>query len=170
MPKHSTCFLSAGLFVAMTLATVGLHAQSRPLLTDKIDEAKLVTLAGSTRLEANAKNDRGPVAANFMLHHMQLVLRRPEETEQALEKFIEEQNDPKSPNFHKWLNAHEFGERFGLAAGDIQTLKEWLESHGFEVQVIYDNGVLIDFTGTVGQVKQAFHTEIHNLEFKGQKH
>lgn len=171
MSKHSICSLLAGLFVAMTLATPDLQAsQSRALLTEKIDETKLVTLAGSTRREANSKNDRGAVAASFPLHHMQLMLRRPPETEQALDKFIEELNDRKSPNFHKWLNAHEFGERFGLAEEDIGTLKDWLKSHGFSVDVIYNNGVLIDFTGTADQVKQTFHTEIHNLEVKGQKH
>jgi subtilase family serine protease len=154
------------------LATPNAHAsQSRSLITEKIDETNLVTLAGGTRPEArNPRYDRGAVADNFTLHHMQLVLRRPPEMEEALDKFIEEQRDPNSPNFHQWLNAREFGERFGLSSGDIRTIKEWLESYGFSVDVIYDSGVLIDFTGTAGQVKQAFHTEIHNLEVKGQKH
>ncbi len=172
MPKHSTRFLLAGLLVAMTLSTLDLHAspQSRALLTERIDETDLVTLVGNTRPEANARNDRGAVSASYPLHHMQLVLRRPPETEQALDQFLEELNDPKSPNFHQWLNAREFGERFGLAADDIHTLKDWLESRGFSVDVIYDSGVLIDFTGTAGQVKSAFHTEIHNLQVAGQKH
>ena len=96
MPKRSTCSLLAWMLVVMTLAAPKLHAsQSRSLIADKVDETKLVKLAGSTRREANAKNDRGPVAPNFQLHHMQLVLRRPPETEQALDRFIEEQNDPK---------------------------------------------------------------------------
>ena len=154
MSKHSICSLLAGLLVAVTMTAPNLQAsQSRALLTEKIDETKLVTLAGSTRREANAQNDRGAVDGKFLLHHMQLMLRRPPETEQALDKFIEELNDRKSPNFHKWLNAHEFGERFGLAEGDIGTLKDWLKSHGFSVDVIYNNGVLIDFTGTADQVK-----------------
>jgi len=172
MSKHSTCSLLAGLIVLLTLATPNLQAsQSRSVITDKIDESNLVTLAGGTRPEArNLRYDRGPVADNFKLHHMQLVLRRPAETEEALDKFIEEQRDPNSPNFHHWLKARAFGEKFGLSDSDIQTLKGWLESHGFSVDVIYDNGVLIDFTGTAAQVKEAFHTEIHNLEVKGQKH
>ena len=172
MSKRSICSLLAGVFVVMTLASTDVHAsQARSVITDKIDETNLVALAGGTRPEArNLRYDRGAVADNFKLHHMQLVLRRPPETEEALDKFIEEQRDPNSPNFHHWLKAREFGERFGLSDSDIHTLTGWLESHGFSVDVIYDNGVLIDFTGTAGQVKQAFHTEIHNLEVKGQKH
>ena len=29
---------------------------------------------------------------------------------------------------------------------------------------------MIDFSGTAGQVREAFHTEIHNLEVTGKKH
>jgi len=85
MPKHTTRFLLAALLVAMTLAALDLHAspQSRALLTERIDEANLVTLAGNTRPEANVRNDRGAVSASYPLHHMQLVLRRPPEQEQG---------------------------------------------------------------------------------------
>ena len=34
----------------------------------------------------------------------------------------------------------------------------------------YDNGMLIDFSGTAGQVRSAFHTDIHQLDVKGVKH
>ena len=36
--------------------------------------------------------------------------------------------------------------------------------------MVYENGVLIDFSGTAGQVRAAFHTEIHQLNVKGAKH
>ena len=34
----------------------------------------------------------------------------------------------------------------------------------------YENGILIDFSGTAGQVRSAFHTDIHRLNVKGEKH
>src|SRR5208282_1658394 len=49
-------------------------------------------------------------------------------------------------------------------------ITRWLESQGFKVNVVYTNGVLIDFSGTAGEVHAAFHTEIHNLDVKGVKH
>ena len=172
MLKHSTRFLLAGLLVAMMQATLNLHAgqPTRPLVTERIDESNLVTLVGNTRPEANVKNDRGPVAASYKLRDMQLVLRRPPETELALDKFLEEVNDHNSPNFHHWLNAREFGEQFGLSLDDIRVVQDWLESHGFKVNAVYDSGTLIDFSGTAGQVKAAFHTEIHNLNVGGTAH
>ena len=60
--------------------------------------------------------------------------------------------------------------RFGVAKQDRDTIKNWLQSHGLKINVDYTNDLLIDFSGTAGQVREAFHTEIHNLNVKGVKH
>ena len=137
---------------------------------ERVDETNLVTLAGGTRPEANAKFDRGAVPAGLGIRDMMLVLRRPPETEQALVKFIDELHNPSSSNFHHWLNAEEYGERFGVNPDDVKAITDWLESHGLKVNLVYPNGMFIDFTGTAGQVKAAFHTEIHNLQVNGTMH
>jgi len=142
----------------------------RALLTQAIDEEARVTLKGNTYPEANAKNDRGPVPADFPMEHMMLQLRRPPELEKVLEKFIDQLHDQKSPKFHQWIKAQEFGEKYGLAEADLDTLTRWLTSHGFTVNLVYQNGMVIDFSGTAHQVSEAFHTEIHRLEAKGEKH
>jgi subtilase family serine protease len=140
------------------------------LIRQNVDESKLVTLASNTRPEANAKYDRGLVADSLPMEHMMLQLKRSPEQEGELQKFIDDVQDSSSPTFHHWLMAKEFGERFGLAQQDLETIKRWLQSYGFKVNVVYENGLLIDFSGTAGQVREAFHTEIHNLNVKGVKH
>jgi subtilase family serine protease len=144
--------------------------RTRNLLTSTIDESGLVTLRGNTRPEANAVNDRGAVADDFPMEHMRLLLRRPPGQEQALEQFVDRLHDPESPDFHQWLTAQEFGERYGLAQADLATITGWLQSQGFEVNLVYPNRVGIDFSGTAGQVREAFHTEIHYLEVNGTRH
>jgi subtilase family serine protease len=63
------------------------------------------------------------------------------------------------------------GERFGVAPQDRETLQRWLASHGFTVNRVYQNGLMIDFAGTAVQIREAFHTEIHNLVLpNGEKH
>jgi hypothetical protein len=140
------------------------------LITQNVDESKLATLAGNTRPEANKQNDRGLVADNLSMEHMLLQLKRSPEQERELLQYIEDLQAPSSPNFHHWLTAKEYGERFGLATQDLDVITRWLESHGFKVNVVYENGLLIDFSGTAGQVRSAFHTEIHQLDVKGVKH
>ncbi len=144
----------------------GAGSPTRPLITDAIDESSLV-IAGNTRLEANARNDRGPVAADLPMDHILLQLRRAPEQEQAVEKYIDELEDPNSPNYHHWLTAQEVGQKYGLAPQDLATVTNWLKSHGFTVNRIYANGLVIDFSGNADQVHGAFHTEIHNFQVNG---
>lgn len=143
---------------------------ARPLITGHIDESKRVTLQGNRRPEATTENDRGPVADSTPMDHMLLQLRRSPEQEQALQQFIDELHTQGSPNFHQWITARQFGERFGVAQQDLDTITGWLESHGFKVNVVYPSGMVVDFSGTANQVHRAFQTEIHNLEVKGEKH
>jgi len=159
--------------ILLTCARAAFSAGSRmppPLITTAIDENALITLAGSTRPEAMAANDRGAVAADFPMEHMLLQLRRAPEQEQAFEKYLDELEDPKSPNYHHWLTAQEVGQRYGLGAQDLTTITNWLKWHGFIVNQVYPSGIVIDFSGTAGQVHEAFHTEIHNLEVNGATH
>ena len=157
------------MLTAATITAPSGAPVARTLITQQIDENILVTLAGNARPEARAANDRGPVADSFPLEHLWLQLRRSPEQEQALERYIDQLSDRHSPNFHHWLTAKQFGERYGLAQKDLAALTRWLESHSFTVNLVYPNNV-IDFSGTAGQVRKAFHTEIHNLKVNGKKH
>jgi subtilase family serine protease len=160
------------LSIALLLASpVALISQNRvAVIHNRVDENKLVSLAGNTRPEANAENDLGAVADSLVMDHMLLQLKRSPEQEQAAAQFVADLHNPKSPNFHKWIAATEFGRSYGLAESDIQTISGWLESHGFTVNSVYPNGMVIDFSGSAGQVRRAFHTSIHNLDVDGTRH
>ena len=141
-----------------------------PRIVQAIDETNLVMLPGNTHPLARPEFDQGPVPDSFPMEHLQLLLERSPEREQALERLIDEIHDPNSPNYHQWLNAGELGEEFGPSRQDIDLVVSWLRSHGFEVNLVYPNGLVIDVTGTAGQVREAFHTEIHNYSVDGALH
>jgi subtilase family serine protease len=63
-----------------------------------------------------------------------------------------------------------FAQYFGLAAADVDATSGWLRSHGFTVNGIQASGMTIDFSGTAGLVRQAYRTEIHNLDVNGVRH
>ena len=148
----------------------GTATNTQVLITQAVDERNLAVLRGNTRPEAIAQNDRGAVADGLPMDHLLLQLRRAPEQESALQRYLDEVQDPTSANFHKWLTAEQFGQQFGAAQQDLDTITRWLESHGFSVNLVYPNRMVIDFSGTAGQVRGAFHTEIHNLEVRGEKH
>jgi subtilase family serine protease len=166
----SVLLLSAAVAFVLTFNLASNAEAKRALITQKIDESQLTTLLGNTRPEANAFNDRGPVSADLQMDHMLLLLKRAPELDSALEQFIEDQHNPKSPNFHQWLSAAQFGERYGLVHSDLAAITGWLEGYGFQVNVVYSNNILIDFSGTASQVENAFHTQIREYMVNGVSH
>jgi subtilase family serine protease len=142
----------------------------RRLITEAIDETRLVRVANDVPRAFNAENDRGAIAADFPLEHLHLQLHRSPAQEVAVQAFIDASHDPKSPEYHKWLSAEAFGTRFGAAASDLSAVQRWLVGHGFRVNFVYPSRMVIDFSGTGGLVKAAFHTEIHRLDLNGAAH
>lgn len=168
LPKASLALAFVLIFSAAIQAQDLRRAPA--LIHNSIDESKLVTLGGNTRPEVATAQDLGIVPDNFPLNHMLLQLQRAPQAEASVEQLIAELHDPKSPNFHHWVSAAEFGEKYGLARSDIDTITGWLQSHGFVINSIYPGGMVIDFSGTAGQVRDAFHTAIHNLNVNGVHH
>ena len=161
----------AGRWLAAALASpVNAGPQASTLPAPDAGQGALVTLRGNTRPEAKAINDRGRVSDDLIIHHMMLQLQRTPEQEQALQQFINDIHDPNSPLFHHWITAAEFGQRYGVASAGIARVTDWLESQGFKVNLVYPNQMVIDFTGSAGQICQALHTEIHRLLVNGQAH
>ena len=150
---------------------VAAHAAT-PLLTLPIDETRRVTLEGNTPPAAlRAENDRGAVPDSMPLEHMLLVLQQPAEREAELQKLIDAMHDSSAPEFHRWLTPQQIGRQFGLAAEDLAVISNWLQSHGFSVNRVYTNGLVVDFSGTAAAVRETLHTEIHRLVLpNGERH
>jgi len=145
--------------------------QTRPGLIDRsIDETRRHTLAGNTRPEAGAGSDAGVVEGDLPMEHMFLQLKRSDSDEAAVKDYIDSLHNPRSPNYHRWMTASEFGSNFGAAEPDRAAIVGWLESNGFTVHGIGSGGMTIDFSGTAGQVSKAFRTEIHYLQSGGVRH
>ena len=139
-------------------------------ITDAINDNDTIPVPGNVRFEATAANDRGRVADDFALDHLLLQLRRSPQQQRELDQLIGELEDPSSPNYHRWLTAQEFGNHFGATPRDIATISAWLRTHGFQVNYVYPSGMLIDFSGNAGEIREAFHTGIHWLSVNGRSH
>jgi subtilase family serine protease len=123
-----------------------------------------VRLSGSISPRARREDDRGPVDSARKLSHMTLVFRRTPEQRAALDRWLEELQNPSSPDYHKWLTPEEFGERFGASTDNLNRAADWLRSEGFTVEATAHGRSWIDFSGTVATVQNTFHTEIHNYQ------
>ncbi len=146
------------------------RAEAPRLVVDAVSDAQTVTLSGNVRPEALPGNDRGRVADDLVLAHMQLLLQRPAQTDHALDRLMAAQQDRSSPLYHSWLTAAQFGEQFGPASADVAVVVSWLQAHGFTVNGVQPGRTFIDFSGTAAQVRQAFQTEIHDIDVAGVHH
>ncbi len=169
-PATFMALLAFWLILSGPAAAQGEAERPRTRITERLDMHRWVTLRGNIHPQATAAHDRGALAADFPLDHLLLQLQRAPEQEQALNALIDQQHDPASPNFHRWLTPEEFGNRFGASDSDIGTVTAWLRSQGFQVNGVSTSRLLIDFSGTAGQVQSAFHSEIHRLEVNGAAH
>jgi subtilase family serine protease len=134
------------------------------------DDNSLTKLPGNTSRSVRPELDQGRAPDSLPQEHILMMLRRNESQQQALKEFISQQYDPRSPYFHHWLTPQQFGAEFGPASEDIRKVTQWLTQQGFTVNSVPAGSLFVDFSGTAGQVAQAFHTEIHRYRVNGQNH
>ncbi len=139
-------------------------------VTAPVDEEAFTTLRGNVHRLARAQYDQGRVDDNLPMEHIILMLKRTPQQEQALNTRIDQMHNTRSLQYHQWLHPEDVGGCYGVADSDIAAVTGWLEKHGFQIDAVPAGKMLIILTGTAGQVREAFRTEIHNLNVRGEKH
>jgi hypothetical protein len=104
------------------------------------------------------------------MSRMVLLLQRSTDQEQALRQLLDQQQTKGSGNFHSWLTPEQFGKQFGPSDADIQAVTDWLTKQGFQIGKVSAGRTAIEFSGNVAQVRNAFHTEIHQFAVNGETH
>src|SRR5450755_3867633 len=123
----------------------GQTVAAQPRITQAIEESQLTVLRGNTHPLAQPRFDQGPAPTGLAMNRMLLVLHRSPEQEATLKKLLDDQQDKSSPNYHKWLTPEDFGQQFGPADQDIQTVTAWLQLHGFQVAQVSKGRTVIEF-------------------------
>ena len=163
----------AWLNLLLVLAfTPPLHAQTqaRVMITQAVNNQQRVIVRGSQHPLARPEFELGEINPSTQLDRMLLVLTPPAERETELAAFLQSQHERNSPNFHHWLTPQEFGQKFGPAPQDIQTVSAWLRQQGFTVTSVAQSGRWIEFAGTSGQVERTFQTLMAQYQAAGQTH
>jgi hypothetical protein len=127
----------------------------------------LVRLENTRPPVAIEGNAVGPVEEGHKLQRMLLVLSPSDAKEAELKKLLDDQQNRNSPNFHHWLNANEFGARFGAADADVQSALGWLQGAGFRIERVAGSKRWVEFSGTSSRVENAFHTIMQYYRVNG---
>ncbi len=167
-----TTFLAAAVTVSSPLSAQSVAGGSRSAqakITTRIDQSQMVTLRGHVLKNLTPDRDLGAVEDQTPIS-LFLSLKRSTSQQADLDALIAAQQQPGSAEYHKWLTPQQFGERFGAAESDISQLTLWLQSQGFHVTGVHNNASIIGFTGTSGNVRNAFHAELHYWNVQGGRH
>jgi len=150
----AVAFLAAGIVPANALQAARISAE--------VNSAQQIQLPGSQHPLAQAQYESGRLAASTRLNGISLYFSRTAQQQADLDALLAAQQNPASPQFHKWLTPEQYAARFGMAGSDLAKVQTWLEQQGFAVDSVSRGKDMIRFSGTVGQVEAAFATEMHN--------
>ncbi len=156
------------LGVTATASFGQMRVLSTPRVLGPVNESQLAPLDNSTLPLARTSLDRGRLPDSTPTGHMLMVLKRSAMQQKALDALVAAQKDPKSASYHKWLTPEQFGAQFGVADADVQAVTSYLAAQGFQVGRVFKDKMAIEFSGTTGQVRSAFRTEIHSFAVNGQ--
>ncbi len=172
--RPSLCYSVASTLTAICVTTICAatlsFAEAPDRITGAIDSSKMVPLSYQVQRSAQAQYDQGRVDGSFQLNNVKLAIVPSPSQVKALKQLLEEQQDPKSPNFHKWLTPQQFADRFGLSHNDVQKTTAWLKSQGLSAVRVANGRDWINFSGTASQVESTFRTEIHRYNVNGEMH
>lgn len=99
----------------------------------------------------------GPIAPDRVLT-MSIVFKPG--NPQELNRLLSQQQDPSSPNYHRWLTPEEFSRRFAPDPKQVEAVRAWLVAQGFEIVSFAPPQRSIVFKGSAGMAEQVFKTRI----------
>jgi len=162
-----------GAMVLAFLGTTGVQAQRATVpsrVVNTVNDADTVKISGNIHPYARPAYDRGAVADSQPMSRMLLLLQRSAEQERSLQQLLDQQQTKGSGSFHNWLAPDQFGKQFGPSDSDLQAVTDWLTTQGFQISKVSQGRTVIEFSGNVAQVRNAFHTKIHRFVVNGEEH
>ncbi len=144
-PRNPNVLRGLKLVAAMALASLIF-----PALCGGVAHAQVIRLPNSHPLDVSALKPN-LVSSNRPLNlRIALALRN----RAQMEKLLREQQDPASPQYHRWLTPEQFAAQFGPAPADVQAVERWLSHAGF--RVTGQIASMLQVQGTIGQAASLF--------------
>jgi Pro-kumamolisin, activation domain/Bacterial Ig-like domain (group 3) len=158
------------LLVLSILLPHCVQAQFSSLSAANSQTEELARIERSVPVWTAFATDAGRVEPNHAMSRMVLAFIPPAQKQQALTQFLDDVQNRNSPQYHHWLTPAEFGARFGVADADSEAVRQWLQKSGFQVEPTSESRLWVEFSGTVQQVENAFHSELHYYAWRGKSY
>ncbi|MFC5861450.1 Ig-like domain repeat protein [Acidicapsa dinghuensis] len=121
--------------------------------------SSILTAQSSAATQGNLQTHASPTLDRILL------LLKPSGTQvKNLDTLLQAQQTPGNPQFHAWLSASQFADRYSVSAASASAVQTWLTQQGFSVAPMPAGRQWIEFSGTVQQVQQAFGANITSVK------
>ncbi len=128
-----------------------IHRLGRRNLTVLLAATLLTGVLGAQGVPSAAQ-----AATPVRLERMLLLLSPGAAKERQLDDLLAAQQRTGSDEYHAWVTAAEFGQRFAPTQAEAGAVVKWLKGQGFAVATLPAGRQWVEFSGTTTQVSRAF--------------
>src|SRR5580698_6628187 len=158
MARTRAVAMSLAILSILALSTFSFAAVS-DRITGAVNAGQTVRLTAGVPLQAKPQFDQGRVDPSQKMNYLTLLTKPTAAQQQAINKLLADQQNPRSASYHKWLTPEQYASRFGLSQNDAKKITDWLQSQGFTVVKTARGRNFIVFSGTAAQVDKTFQTQ-----------
>ena len=156
--------------VCLAFGSTIVAAVSPARVQSYINDFDRFTLRGNTRpaVAKGAAKAEGRLSSSFMLPHIVLHFAMTPGQQADLEQLLRDQQDRRSPQYHRFLTPEQYAARFGLGDTDIARILGWLREEGFWNAEVARSKAWVSFSGTAAQAESAFHITLRHYKLNGE--
>jgi subtilase family serine protease len=88
--------------------------------------------------------------------------------ETQLDNLVAEQQQRGSGRYHNWITQDQFNASFGPTSQELNSVQNYLNAKGLSTVFVAENNLFVKVQGTVANIQNAFHVQIHNYNLGGQ--
>lgn len=100
---------------------------------------------------------------------LNLALTLPLQNQEQLHILLQQLEDPTSPKYHQYLTSAQFTQEFGPTVVEYQQVIGFAQSHGLQVTRTSPSRRLVDVTGSVANIEQAFRVTMQVYQHPTEK-
>jgi hypothetical protein len=142
--------------------------QAPPSLPRNVSENEAGVLRG-TIPNPVARNQARLVAPLDPATRMQITIALLPPERDELERLAAEVNDPRSPNFRKFLSFDEWKSSYAPTDADVDAIAAWAHGAGLAEVYRFPSNMAIVLEGSVGAIETALHLQLSQYEFAGHR-
>jgi len=125
--------------------------------------AQTATVTGTVSPLLAGANDLGALPVSQAVSGVVLQLQTTAAQQADLAQFLSAVTDSGSPQYHAWLTAAQFADRFGASPAQVSTLAEWLTAQGLQLTVAQSRSFVV-VSGTAAQVERTFGVQLERFQ------